>query len=201
MTPRSAPCWGATPHGAGTSAILLRRSCGKVAVALSGSRHSPLDAASYPWGQSGEAHPRSLVSAPVAQELPPAPAVAPGQPAPARPPPCKSCDCPWYLMHQRYRVRRTLYEGKWVTAIQSGISEPRFVRYPGPNFYSTVATHRFRSAARASFASLASRRAFGNDASSSPNLTAVTRSARKIFLASSSFRPPARTSSAVAFLG
>jgi len=40
MAPRSAPCallgqchWGATPHGAGTSAMLCRRSCGKVAVA------------------------------------------------------------------------------------------------------------------------------------------------------------------------
>ena len=103
-------------------------------------------------------------------------------------------------MDQRCGVRRTLHEGKWETATQSGISEPRFVRYPGPNF-SSIATHRFRSAVRASVASLASRRAFGNDASSSPNLTAVTRSARKILLASSSFKPPARTSSAVAFLG
>ena len=103
-------------------------------------------------------------------------------------------------MDQRWRVRRTLYEGRWATATQSGISAPRFVRYPGPNF-STIATHRFRSAVRASVASLASWRAFGSAASSNPNLTAVTRSARKRLLASSSFRPPARTSSAVAFLG
>ena len=81
-------------------------------------------------------------------------------------------------MDQRCRVRRTLYEGRWATVTQSGISAPLFVRYPGPNF-STVATHRFRSAVRALVASLTSRRAFGCDASSSPNLTAVTRSARK----------------------
>ena len=103
-------------------------------------------------------------------------------------------------MDQRWRVRRTLYEGKWATAAQSGISAPRFVRYPGPNF-STVATHHFRSTVRASVASLASWRAFGNAASFRPNLTVATRSARKSLLASSSFRLPARTRSAVAFLG
>ena len=103
-------------------------------------------------------------------------------------------------MDQRRRVRRTLHDGRCATATQSGISAPRFVLYPGPNL-STVATHRFLSAVRASVASLASWRAFGRAANSSPNLIAVTRSARKSLLASSSFSPPARTSSAVAFLG
>ena len=78
-------------------------------------------------------------------------------------------------MDQRWRVRRTLHDGKWATATQSGISAPRFVLYPGPNL-STIATHRFLSAVRAFVASSASWRAFGRAASSSPNLIAVTRS-------------------------
>ena len=36
-------------------------------------------------------------------------------------------------MSQRWRVRRTLYDGRWATATQSGISAPRFALYPGPN--------------------------------------------------------------------
>ena len=50
-------------------------------------------------------------------------------------------------MDQRWRVRRTLYDGKWATAAQSGISAPRFVLYPGPNL-PTIATHRFLSSQR-----------------------------------------------------
>ena len=103
-------------------------------------------------------------------------------------------------MDQRWRVRRTLYDGTWATATQSGISAPRFVLYPGPSL-STVATHRFLSAVRAFVASSTSWRAFGRAASSSPNLIAATRSAQKSLLASSSCKFPARTSSAVAFLG
>ena len=87
MTPRSASCWGATPHGAGTSEMLRRRPCGGVAVS---SLWLPAFAAgrcAASWGWPGVAHTRSLVSAPFAQGLPPAPAVMPVQSAPVCLPP------------------------------------------------------------------------------------------------------------------
>ena len=68
MTPRSASCWGATPHGAGTPAKYR----GAVLAAVlrsprSRSRHSLTVAESSSWDRDGGARQRSLVSAPIAQ--------------------------------------------------------------------------------------------------------------------------------------
>ena len=119
-----------------------------------------------------------------------------------------SLQCALPIRHQRLRDLDRLFVQeppnfvRWQVGDRnpSGISALRAVWYPVPSL-STTPVHRFRNAARASDASLASRLASGCDASSSPNFTAVTRSAWSSVCAStSSPNSPARTSNDVAFL-